>query len=204
MYQESKVIRKVILTGSKRGTVTTLQHKFCGLKSFQALNRGTLAVLNTDSVNLVDVSPTIKCADPQNEFLLRDLSVINVSQALRVDLFQAYGSGLEIKSDAGVWAFTGYRKAASNVKNYDGGGFYFTKSLLCFQQCKPRVGECECTASDRIGKDRCCVVKITVNSTVNKDVVSDTCERWAVEQLKLKAEGNSNTGLQRSDGTKVY
>ena len=54
-----------------------------------------------------------------------------------------YYGGIKLQ-DTRVWSFTGYRKV-SPPKKYDGGGFYFTKSLLCFRPCGHGISEGKCT-----------------------------------------------------------
>jgi len=136
VYQRAGTMRKVVLKGDRRGLVTTLTHKFCNFKSFVLLNRVTLAIVDANSLNLVDVGPTINCRAYNARFITQDLQGLRVSKANRVDLYEAFSGGLELdlELDAtsseeklitktraisnGVWSFTAYRKSSSMKGTY--------------------------------------------------------------------------------------
>ena len=107
--------------------------------------------------------------------------------------------------EAGVWSFTGYRKI-SDVKKYDGGGFYFAKSLLCFRPCVTNVTETgKCTSKQQYGVDKCCVTKASFNVSQSGEPTANACElRYSNEQLSRKQTHGRKNSLKKADGMKVY
>jgi len=122
-----------------------------------------LAFVDAMSVNLMDLSPTIKC---QNyPFLVKSVSKFPVSQPGQTEVYKKYSNGTTLPLSAHVWSFVGYRKL-STKKTYDGGNFHFSKSMVCFRPCSrqgPCCGDGSCTLGALSGAaipDKCCVDKV--------------------------------------------
>lgn len=110
-----------------------------------------------------------------------------------------YSSGISIEGAEHKWSFVGYKKQSKN-KDYDGGTakkFYFSKSLLCFQECLP--GVCDSEKWDLRSPDaKCCVEK---ELHMGESVDGASCN---IEWAKQHAKPVPLEELTRADGIKVF
>lgn len=116
-------------------------------------------------------------------------------------------------ADKKVWAFTvpcrvidiinasdtcnaqAYKKD-SPTKHYDGGGFHFSKKIVCFRPCAHAVKAGACSEAQQYGDDKCCVGKDTLDGDAT---VASQCEiEWANQNLGRKRY------LSSTDGMKVF
>lgn len=102
----------------------------------------------------------------------------------------------------------GYKKV-STEREYDGGGFYFTKSLLCFQPCAEGTQEGGCTKDVRLDGDldKCCVDKTPQLESSAKRVVAQQGDETDSCHLKWLDTCVGRTPLvdaTRKDGLKVF
>lgn len=124
---------------------------------------------------------------------------VNASETAEV--YRAYADGVLLR-DTRTWSFTGYR-VLSHDKEYDGGGFFFTKSLLCYQACSLEAGNSSCVHTQRTTlEDKCCVEKHIRMGTSNADgwITNSTQDlAW----LRDHAGRVEHEGLTNKDGLKL-
>ena len=214
VYQGDEVIRKVQLVGSTRGTVTSaVTSSIPNVVAMVAMSEHRLAILGPSNVRMLDISPTINCKD--NSFLAEGLGYLNTEYPSRAEMYLKYSTGVTV-GDGTVWSFTGYRKVCayfcsdskwnsqpptaqdSKTKRYSGGGFYFTKSLMCFQSCKSGAKAGRCGKNDKHGMSKCCVGKQTVVGNAPEATKTELSDAKQYLCRKTFSE------LTKTDGMKVF